>query len=123
MNEISKKITDLMDAQNVSYGELAAITGIPKSALFRYAKGQTGKMPLPRLEAVAKALNVDPAYLIGWEDGQAGFGLTYTAEDPDTKAKHETLLNLFDKLSEEAQEIIILQLRAIAQSQTNQDDH
>lgn len=68
MNEVAKKITDEMLAQNISYGELSALTGIPKSALFRYATGQTGKMPLPRLELIAKALHVEPSYLIGWEE-------------------------------------------------------
>lgn len=66
MNELSKRILDLIDEKGLSYGELSAMTKIPKSALQRYATGGTEKIPLPRIEAIAKALGVSSAYLIGW---------------------------------------------------------
>lgn len=68
MNEIAERIAKSMEEQDISYGELAKLTGIPKSAVYRYVKGQTGKMPLPRLELIAKALHVEPRYLLGWEE-------------------------------------------------------
>lgn len=67
MNEIAARIAKAMEQQNISYGELARLTGIPKSAVFRYVTGQTEKMPLPRLELIAKALHIEAAYLMGWE--------------------------------------------------------
>ena len=68
MNEIAERIAQAMEKQNISYGELARITGIPKSAVYRYVTGETEKMPLPRLELIAKALHVAPEYLLGWEE-------------------------------------------------------
>ena len=101
MNEIAKKITDEMLAQNISYGELSELTGIPKSALFRYATGQTGKMPLPRLELIAKALHVEPSYLIGWEEKPAEEDLPFSqvtmigrAMEKTTPEKREQMLQL-----------------------------
>ena len=70
MNEISKKILSAMQDAQISYGELSKMTGIPKSALQRYATGATEKLPIPRLEAIAKALNVSSAYLMGWVDDE-----------------------------------------------------
>ena len=66
MGEVSSRILAIMTAKGISYGELAKRTGIPKSALQRYATGQTNKIPVDRVEAIAKALNVDPTLLFGW---------------------------------------------------------
>ena len=50
-----------------SYPELERMTGIPKSTLQRYFTGETEKIPLSSLEKIAKAFDVDPAYLMGWK--------------------------------------------------------
>ena len=52
---------------NQTYGELAAAAGLTKSAVHRYATGQTDKIPTEALEKLAGALGVTPSYLTGWE--------------------------------------------------------
>ena len=76
MSEISDKLLKLIQDNEISYNDLSKYTGIPKSALQRYATGTTEKIPLDRLEAIAKAFNVSPAYLMGW-DGSDEFGRGY----------------------------------------------
>ena len=71
MSELSSKILALITEKGLSYGELAEITKIPKSALQRYATGSTEKIPIPRIEVIAKALGVSSAYLIGWDGNSA----------------------------------------------------
>lgn len=66
MSEISQRIIDAMRNADLSYGELSKITRIPKSALQRYATGATEKIPLDRIDAIAKATNVTAAFLLGW---------------------------------------------------------
>ena len=56
MNMISKKILEIILEKGISYGELSERTGIPKSALQRYATGQTEKIPIDRLQKIASAL-------------------------------------------------------------------
>lgn len=68
MSEISDRILKLIEKNDISYGELSKITGIPKSALQRYATGETEKIPITRIHLIAKALNCSPAYIMGWED-------------------------------------------------------
>lgn len=68
MSNISDKILDILLSKEISYGELSDRTGIPKSALQRYATGQTEKIPIDRLERIAKAIGTSAAYLMGWED-------------------------------------------------------
>lgn len=67
MSEVSKRLFELITKRGASYGELAEMTGISKSALQRYATGETEKIPFNRLEAMAKALKTTPEYLLGWE--------------------------------------------------------
>ncbi len=68
MSKISKRLLLLIEKNNISYGELSKQTKIPKSALQRYATGETEKIPITRIEIMAKALNVTPNYLIGWNE-------------------------------------------------------
>ncbi len=67
MSDISKRILDILLNKEISYGELADKTGISKSALQRYATGQTEKIPIDRLEKIAAAIGSSAAYLMGWE--------------------------------------------------------
>ena len=66
MSEISKRILSIILDKNISYGELSEKTRIPKSALQRYATGQTEKIPIDRLQKIAVALGTSAPYLMGW---------------------------------------------------------
>ena len=92
-NEIAVRILRAMHLAQMSYGDLAKATGIPKSALQRYATGTTEKLPLPRLEAIAKALNISAAYLMGWEDEPSCFN--HNVENKkDAPAISESVMDL-----------------------------
>lgn len=71
MSHISDRILNLITEKDISYGTLSSLTKIPKSALQRYATGETEKIPLDRLEDIAKALHVSAAYLLGWESEES----------------------------------------------------
>ena len=73
--EISEKMQDIMkrmksrrEELNMSYQTLSEKVGISKSTLQRYETGYIKNMPVDKLEEIADALNVSPAYLMGWED-------------------------------------------------------
>ena len=68
MNDIALRLQELVKKTGLSYRELSDQTGIAKSAIQRYVVGETEKIPLDRLELLAKALGVSAAYLMGWED-------------------------------------------------------
>lgn len=70
MSDVSKRILAILTEKEISYGELASKTGIPKSALQRYATGQTEKIPIDRLELIAKSIGTSASFLMGWEDAQ-----------------------------------------------------
>lgn len=65
MSELSNRILNLILSKELSYGELSQQTGIPKSALQRYATGETEKIPADRLEQISQALGTTAATLLG----------------------------------------------------------
>ena len=75
--DISYRIKRVIEKSGLSFKELEARTGIPKSAIQRYASGDTNKLPVDRLKKIADATHVSPAYLMGWSDKL----LEYVAED------------------------------------------
>lgn len=100
MNHIAERILKLMSEKNISYGELNKLTGIPKSALQRYATGETPKIPIERIEIIAEAFGVDTEYLVGWEstptlqisDDAQHIGVLYDrADDVDKMLTHNVL--------------------------------
>jgi len=50
---VSERIRTQMTTLGLSYGELSARTGLTKSAIHRYATGQTDKIPTDALETRA----------------------------------------------------------------------
>lgn len=88
MREISERISKLMQEKDLSYAALASMTGIPKSALQRYVVGETPKIPLDRIEAIADALNTTPGYILGWTD-------TETTNNPPTQDGVRAMLEAF----------------------------
>lgn len=52
---------------NLSFKDLESLTGISRSTLQRYESGISTKITNSKLQIIAKALNVTPAYLMGWE--------------------------------------------------------
>jgi len=67
MQDIMKRMKNRREELNMSYQTLSEKVGISKSTLQRYETGYIKNMPVDKLEEIANALNVSPAYLMGWE--------------------------------------------------------
>lgn len=67
LTELIEKIKLRRLELGLSYQELSDLTGINKSTLQRYETGFIKKVPINQVQIIAKALNVTPGYLMGWE--------------------------------------------------------
>ncbi|MCM1441176.1 MAG: helix-turn-helix domain-containing protein [Roseburia sp.] len=67
MSTTSERIKNAIENAGLSYGELSRRTGIPKAALQRYATGETAKVPVDRVEKIARATAVTTGFLLGWD--------------------------------------------------------
>ena len=66
--EIGKRIHDKRTELHITQEELGTAVGMNKSTVQRYETGQVKKIKLPVLEAIAKHLGVNPAWLAGKSD-------------------------------------------------------
>lgn len=81
MQEIMSRMKKRREELNMSYQTLSDKVGISKSTLQRYETGYIKNMPVDKLEDIAAALCVSPAYLMGWDDKD-------NTEKPHTRTAH-----------------------------------
>ena len=105
MSDISEKLLAEITEKGYSYGELSKLTGIPKSAIQRYATGETGKIPIPRLQQLASVLGVPSSYLFGWTN-KDGSPVDELQEFAMQVYEDRRLLDLFHKADKRDQDII-----------------
>lgn len=97
-NRMKRRRIDL----EYSYKDLEKITGITASTLQRYETGSINKLPIDKLEVIAKALKVNPSYLMGWEDDK-GYSLLDKSKsrDPISQLSKKQKFE-YDKFMEDA---------------------
>lgn len=66
MEAISIQLNKLIKESGLSLRELQELTGIPHSAIQRYATGTTNNIPIGRLEKLARVLGTNAASILGW---------------------------------------------------------
>lgn len=66
--EIGKRIKTVRAEKEMSLDDIAVEIGVAKSTIQRYENGKIQTPKLPVLHAIANALNVNPAWLIGTSD-------------------------------------------------------
>ena len=110
----SERIKLLIEKSGKSYQELERVTGIKKSSLQRYATGVTAKIPLDVIEKLSKAFNVSQEYLMGWDDLPNINLQLFTegsASEPSLSEGEQMLLDLFRRVPEEQQELVLQMIR------------
>lgn len=100
MNETAKRLSALIQETGMTYRDLSEMTGIPKSAIQRYATGGTEKIPVDRIIKLAGALGTTPESLLGWDSNTktqpqlSERVLKRLREDPEFSEVFEFLLNV-----------------------------
>lgn len=65
---VGNRIKMAREAKQMTQEELGATCGTTKQSIFKYESGVVTNIPLDRLEKIAAALDVSPAYLMGWDE-------------------------------------------------------
>ena len=65
---IGKRIKSLREQLHMTQEELATYADTTKQTIYKYETGIVTNIPSDRIEAIASALNVSPAYLMGWDN-------------------------------------------------------
>ncbi|MGX4600290.1 helix-turn-helix domain-containing protein [Faecalimicrobium sp. JNUCC 81] len=98
MSEVMNKIKNRRNELDISYQDLANRTGLSKSTLQRYETGSIKNMPIDKLELIANALDLSPAYLMGWEEKENTKKINQNKDS--ISIEEEKLLHNFNKLND-----------------------
>lgn len=104
--EMSRKIKALRKAKGMTLENVADIVGVGKSTVRKWETGMIANMRRDKIGLLAQALGTTPAYLMGWEDSSE-------KEKTSTQLneREELLLELFRKVPEDQQQILIGMIR------------
>ena len=100
-----------LSIRNMTQAELCQKTKIPKSALSEYIKGLYDPKQ-DRLLILSEALNVDPAWLMGYEVPMEKEGKKRSPHDPTLTEGEKLMLDLFRQIPENQQPVVLAMIRA-----------
>jgi transcriptional regulator with XRE-family HTH domain len=100
-----------MQRNSLTLLEIEKRTGIKKSSMQRYASGETGKIPLSVIEKLADLFGVSSEYLMGWDEKER------TPDKPELTEGERVLLELFNRVPEDQQKLVLQMIRAALGSQ------
>lgn len=83
---VGNRICELRTKKGMSQTELGAHCGASKQTIYKYETGVVTNIPLDKIELIAKALDVPPAALMGWEQEET---LPDGAERVDLSKYHQ----------------------------------
>lgn len=113
MNHIAARLQALILKSGLSYKDLETMTGIPKSTIQRYAKGSSSKIPMTAIDALAKALDETPEYLMGWPEKKEA---APNIRDGLTPVQQYFIDNV-GKLTPDQQELLAAQIKVLLERQ------
>lgn len=103
-------------ALNWNQDELASRAGVSRSYVSHIERAQIPNPTLEVIVALARALGVEPEYLLGWSDDAAGEDrpgnvaegrVVYEVNGPAEYRRVQELLELFNELTPEDQRILL----------------
>lgn len=105
---IGEKIKCRRKELNLTMLDIAKLTGVSEATVSRWESGDIANMRRHRIIALANALQVSPAYLMGWDE------LPDKAEQSEEEAENEELFNIFSSLPEDRQQIVADLIRTLS---------
>jgi transcriptional regulator with XRE-family HTH domain len=111
----SKRIADALALRKMKQAELCHLAKVPKSSLSLYLSGAY-EPKQDRLYSMAKALNVSEAWLMGY-DVPIEREPNSPPKEPKLSEGEQMLLDLFRRVPEDKQQLVLQMIRAALGSQ------
>ena len=85
---LADKLKNRRKELRLTQGDVAKKVGVAIQTIYKYENGIVTNIPLDRLELIAKALQISPAYLMGWP------------EDSESYKKEDAITDIFKRLKD-----------------------
>jgi transcriptional regulator with XRE-family HTH domain len=106
---MANKIRILRQERGLTLEQVAEVVGVGKSTVRKWETGMIANMRRDKIADLAKALGTTPAYLMGWEDQEEQ---EPSPSEPVLTEGELALLELFRKVPEAQQQMVIQMIRA-----------
>ena len=112
MPNIHERIKERRLSQGYTLAQLGDMLGVKEATVQRYESGEIKNIKHETISQLAFILKCTPEYLMGWSD-------TAVQTTPDAVLSERSLefVELFSKLSEEQQRLVISQIKGILSNQ------
>lgn len=114
--EIEQRMKDRRKMLGISAEMLAAAISVSPATIYRYESGDIEHMGVDKLTPIAKFLNTNEAYLMGWTDDPSPFLFKKASSEPALTSSEEILLAKFRELNGEGQDELIKQANLLIMS-------
>lgn len=119
------EIKDIIKTRRITLGitqaQLAAAVGVSEATVSRWESGDISNMKRSRIAALAKALQISPSVIMGWdEEIEKAEDLGYRVDELQketaptvTDERDIEMLSLLSRLTPEQKEMLLLQIKGL----------
>lgn len=108
---IGQRIAIARERRNMTLDEVAKLCNTTKQTIFKYENEIVTNIPYDKIVLLSNALDVSPSYLFGWDEKE-----TSPSELQLTEGE-KMLLDLFNRVPEDQQQLVLQMIRAALGSQ------
>ena len=107
---VGQRIRAIRERKNLTLDELAKRCETTKQTIYKYENDIVTNIPYDKIVLLAKALEVTPSYLFGWEEKEN------SPQELKLSEGEKALLELFNRVPKDAQQKLLRMLRAALES-------
>ena len=119
------EIKDIIKTRRITLGitqaQLAAAVGVSEATVSRWESGDISNMKRSRIAALAKALQISPSVIMGWDEeiekaealGCRVDALKKETAHTVTDGRDLEMLSLLSRLTPEQKEMLLLQIKGL----------
>lgn len=108
---MAQRIKTLRLEKGLTLEQVAEVVGVGKSTVRKWETGMIANMKRDKIADLAKALGTTPAYLMGWKEDEAE-EKEVSPSEPQLTEGEKMLLDLFNRVPEDQQQLVLQMIRA-----------
>lgn len=112
---MAQRIKALRQEKGLTLEQVADVVGVGKSTVRKWETGMIANMRRDKIADLAKALGTTPAYLMGWKEDDTEKDIP--PSEPQLTEGEKILLDLFNRVPEDKQELVLQMIRVALGSQ------
>lgn len=103
---IGQRIRVAREQKKMTLDDVAQRCKTTRQTIFKYENEIVTNIPYDKIELLASALDVTPSYLFGWDKKEN------SPSERQLTEGEQTLLDLFNRVSEDKQQLVLQMIRA-----------